>query len=112
MAGLKRLASLESGWDGRPGPETYLTNLPAQPCKCLADFYRTEIMKHRRCLELQREYYSEVAILQADDALAKLMEQVEYLCQREDACELLAHLLRQFDAVTRLSAWTDAQRLH
>ena len=112
MAGLKRLAPLDSEWDGRLGPESFLTKGAAQPCQCLADFYRQEILKHRRCLELQREYYSEVAILQADDALLRLMEQVEYLCQREDACELLGQLLRQFDAVTRLSAWTDTPLLH
>ncbi|MBA3819661.1 MAG: hypothetical protein H0X17_12265, partial [Deltaproteobacteria bacterium] len=39
---------------------------------CLpADFYREEFLKHRQCLALQREYFSERAIIDADAALAR-----------------------------------------
>ena len=82
------------------------------PCQCLADFFRQELDKHYACLERQREYYSDVAITQAEDALARLMSQIEQVCQREDACQMMGELLRKLDSVTRLSAWTDPGQLH
>jgi hypothetical protein len=93
-------------------------NLPPQrplagsACSCLADFFRQEFLKHHECLERQREYYSDDAIRQAEDALLRVMAQVEQLCQRDDACELIGQLLRQLDVVTKLSAWTDPETLH
>lgn len=81
-------------------------------CQCLADFFREEFLKHHRCLERQREYYSEVAIAQAEDALTRVMGQLEQLCQREDACAMMGELLRKFDLVTGLSAWTEPEKLH
>ena len=81
-------------------------------CSCLADFFREELLKHHRCLEQQREYYSDIAIAQAEEALSRIMGQLDQLCQRDDACEFMNRLLRQFDAVTKLSAWTDPQHLH
>ncbi|ODS59555.1 MAG: hypothetical protein ABS36_01080 [Acidobacteria bacterium SCN 69-37] len=82
------------------------------PCQCLADFFRQELTKHYACLEAQREYYSDVAITQAEEAIARLMAQIEVLCQREDACQMIGELLRKFDSVTKLSAWTDPGQLH
>ena len=82
------------------------------PCRCLADYFRQELNKHRACLERQREYYSDVAITQAEDALARLVTQIEVLCEREDACQMIGELLRKLDSVTRLSAWTDPGQLH
>lgn len=82
------------------------------PCQCLADFYRQELRKHHACLERQREYYSDDAIRQAEDALARLAGQIEVLCQREDACRIINELLKKIDSVTRLSAWTDPGQLH
>jgi hypothetical protein len=81
-------------------------------CQCLAAFFREEFLKHHRCLERQREYYSEDAFMQAEDALTRIMGQLEQLCMRDDACRMMGDLLRQFDAVTRLSAWTEPDRLH
>jgi hypothetical protein len=81
-------------------------------CECLRDFFREEFLKHHRCLERQREYYSEVAITQAEEALARIMARLEQLCQREDASEVMGQLLRQFDVVTKLSAWTEPGQLH
>jgi hypothetical protein len=92
-----------------PGPHQPLRDAP---CQCLADFFRQELHKHHACLERQREYYSDVAITQAEDALARLMTQIENLCQREDACQMVGELLRKLDSVTRLSAWTDPGQLH
>jgi hypothetical protein len=82
------------------------------PCECLADFFRQELRKHHECLERQREYYSDVAISQAEDALARLMSQLERLCQRDDVCQMMGELLRKLDLVTKLSAWTDPGQLH
>ena len=82
------------------------------PCQCLADFFRQELTRHHACLEAQREYYSEVAIAQAEEAIARLMTQIEVLCQREDACQMIGELLRKFNSVTNLSAWTDPGQLH
>lgn len=81
-------------------------------CSCLADFFRDELLKHHRCLEQQREYYSDIAIAQAEEALSRIMGQLDQLCQRDDACEFMNRLLTQFDAVTRLSAWTEPSHLH
>lgn len=81
-------------------------------CQCLTDFYREELLKHKQCLERQREYYSDVAITQAEDAIARIVEQLEVLCQREDACQMMGELLRKFDLVTKLSAWTELNKLH
>lgn len=104
MPGLKRLSSLD---------EFAVTHLIVEsPCECLADFFRREILKHQQCLERQREYYSDVAIRQAEQALMRTLEQVECLCQREDASQIIGDLLKKFDAVTNLSAWTDLQHLH
>ena len=94
-------------------------DVPGQPrsfspsdCRCLADFYREEFRKHHQCLERQREYYSEIAISQAEDALGRILQQIEQLCQRQDANQLVAELLRQFDLVTKLSAWTEPKQLN
>ena len=81
-------------------------------CQCLAEFFREEFLKHHWCLESQREYYSDVAIERAERALSRAMGQIESLCQRENACELIGQLLRQIDAVTNLSAFTEVQTLN
>lgn len=81
-------------------------------CQCLSAFFREEFIKHHQCLEQQREYYSERAIVQAEDALSRILSQLDQLCRRDDACELIADLLRQIDLVTNLSAWTESERLH
>jgi len=91
---------------GHPDP------LFGSQCQCLADFFREEFLKHHACLERQREYYSEVAIAQAEEALTRIMGQLEQLCEREDACHMVGELLKKFDLVTRLSAWTDPEHLH
>ena len=80
---------------------------------CLpADFYRQEFLKHRECLARQREYFSERAITDADAALARVLGQLEQLCAKDDADQLIARLLRQFNAVTNLSGWSDPKQLH
>ncbi|MGH9373187.1 MAG: hypothetical protein ACRD15_16825 [Vicinamibacterales bacterium] len=77
-----------------------------------ADFYRQEFIKHRECLARQREYFSEGAITTADQALARVLNQLEQLCACDNADQVIAGLLRKFNAVTNLSAWSDPQQLH
>jgi len=103
MSSSHRLSSID---------QNSLRALAGSPCNCLAEFFRQEFLKHHQCLQRQREYYSDAAIAQAEDALLRIMGQVEHLCQRDDACELIGQLLRQLDVVTKLSAWTDPETLH
>jgi hypothetical protein len=104
MASKSRLKSVDV--PGLPGP------LCGPACQCLADFFREEFLKHHRCLERQREYYSDVAITQAEDAIQRIMANLDALCRRDDACQMMGELLRKFDLVTKLSAWTEPQNVH
>ena len=78
----------------------------------ITEFYREEFLKHRRCLEQQRPYYSETAITDVDAAITKIISELEHLSSQEDAPQLVASLLKQFDVVTGLSAWSDPKRSH
>jgi hypothetical protein len=78
----------------------------------ITEFYREEFLKHRRCLQQQRPYYSETAITDVEQALTKIISELEQLSAQEDASQLVASLLKQFDVVTGLSAWSDPKRSH
>jgi hypothetical protein len=82
------------------------------PLTTHADFYRAEFTKHRQCLAAQREYFSERAITDADAALARVLNDLERLCAKDDAEQVIAGLLRKFNAVTGLSGWSDPTQLH
>jgi hypothetical protein len=104
MASKTRFTASESSDAAQP--------LYGPPCECLAEFFRQEFRKHRECLDRHREYYSAPAIAQAEDALARILQSMEDLCQREDVAEVVGQLLRQFEAVTKLSAFQEPQKLH
>jgi hypothetical protein len=76
------------------------------------EFYREEFVKHRLCLERQREYYSERAIADVEKALTKIIAGLEKLSAAANADEVVSRLLHQFDVVTGLSNWTDPPNLH
>ena len=78
----------------------------------LSNFYREEFIKCQRCLEQQREYYSEDAISDVEQALLKVMGQLDRLCTKADADQVVSRLLRQFDVVTGLSAWADPRQIN
>jgi hypothetical protein len=78
----------------------------------LTNFYREEFVKCQRCLEQQREYYSERAISDVERALTRVMSQIDLLCTTGDADKVVSNLLRQFDIVTGLSAWTDPKQVN
>ena len=86
--------------------------VPTAPVCLPADFYRQEFIRHRECLALQREYFSERAIIDADAALARVLGRLEQLCAQDDADQVMGRLLRQFNAVTGLSGWNDPKQLH
>jgi hypothetical protein len=92
-----------------------LTTQPRPSASCLpalrTDFFREELLKHRRCLERQREFYSEGAISQADAALARVIGRIDQLCASDNAEEIVSSLLRKFDVVTGLS-WSEPGKLH
>jgi hypothetical protein len=86
--------------------------VPNVPISLTTDFYRQEFLRHRECLEAQREYFSEGAISNADEALARVLSQLEQLCAKDDADAVISGLLRKFNAVTGLSGWTDPSQRH
>jgi hypothetical protein len=78
----------------------------------LSNFYREEFVKCQRCLDQQREFYSEHAITEVEKALSRVMGQLDRLCAHADADKVVSRLLRQFDTVTRLAAWSDPRQIH
>jgi hypothetical protein len=78
----------------------------------ITEFYRQEFVKHHRCLQRQRPYYSEGAITDVEAALKRILGELEQLCSKENADELVSSLLKKFDVVTGLSAWSDPKHLH
>jgi hypothetical protein len=93
-------------------PSNRVTVSPAKRVPAPTEFYRQEFLRHRQCLAQQREYFSERAISDADQALAKVIAHLEQLCAKDDAEQIIGRLLRTFNAVTGLSAWSDPQKLH
>jgi hypothetical protein len=77
-----------------------------------AEFYREELLKHQRCLEQQREYFSEKAIHGVESALQMILGRLDTLCRNQDCDRVLGDLLRKLDLVTRLSAWDERGRSH
>jgi hypothetical protein len=86
------------------------------PCEpvlhSLSNFYREEFLKCQRCLDQQREFYSENTISEVERALTRVMGQLDRLCAHADADKVVSRLLQQFDTVTRLSAWSDPRQTH
>jgi hypothetical protein len=78
----------------------------------ITEFYRQEFVKHHRCLQQQRQYFSEDAITDVELALTRIMGELEQLCTKANADELVSCLLKKIDCVTGLSAWTDPKHTH
>ena len=78
----------------------------------LTEFYRQEFLKHHQCLQHQRPYYSESAITDVETALLRIMGRLESLCTKDNADEVVSLLLKKFDVVTGLSAWSDPPHSH
>jgi hypothetical protein len=78
----------------------------------LTEFYREEFVKHQRCLQEQRPYYSERAITDVEVALKRILGQLEELSTKDNAPQVVSSLLKKFDVVTGLSAWSDPKQTH
>jgi hypothetical protein len=78
----------------------------------LSNFYREEFVKCQRCLDAQREFYSERTITEVEKALTKVMARLDRLCATADADKIVSRLLQQFDTITHLSAWSDPRHIH
>jgi hypothetical protein len=78
----------------------------------ITEFYREEFVKHHRCLQQHRPYFSEDAITDVEAALTKILGQLEQLCSKADADKVVSTLLKKFDIVTGLSAWSDPKHTH
>src|SRR5690349_15229680 len=85
---------------------------PAPAPVSRADFYREEFLKHKKCLQAQREYYSEHAFTQAEAALSEALAKLDRICRSCDCDRVVSCLLRQFDLVTGLSNWSDPKKLN
>jgi hypothetical protein len=88
------------------------TTRPISAQHSVAEFYREEFIRHHRCLQQHRPYFSETAITDVETALTRIMGQLDQLCTKDNADELVSSLLKKFDVVTKLSAWSDAKRSH
>lgn len=89
-----------------------LSGVASSPVSGPTDFYRQEFLRHRECLAKQREYFSERAITDADRALARVLGELDKICATDDGEQLISQLLRQFNAVTGLSGWSDPTKRH
>ncbi len=78
------------------------------------EFYREEFLKHRDCLRRLRDAYSDCTITEMEDALCHVMARVDELCAKggADLDRVVSSLLRSFDGVTKLSAWSDPPVTH
>jgi hypothetical protein len=93
----------------------FLTDSPPQcdsVLHSLSNFYREEFVRCQRCLEAQRELYSEGAIRDVERALMQAMAQLDRLCQEDKADQVVSRVLRQFDLVAGLSAWADPRQVN
>jgi hypothetical protein len=86
--------------------------VPRLPPISPTEFYREEFLKHKRCLDQQREYYSERVILDVEAALARILSKLDHLCSQQNGDEVVSRLLRKIDVLTGLSAWSDPKNVH
>ena len=77
-----------------------------------SDFYREEFLKHQRCLQYQREYYSDSAITSVEAALNRIISQLDHLSTKKNADQVVSGLLRKLNVVTGLSGWIDPKNVH
>ena len=93
-------------------PRFLMDNAVPASVSALSEFYREEFLKHHRCLQEQREYYSAQAINSAEAALLRIIAEVDRLSEEANADQVVAQLLREFDVVTGLSGWSDPCKVH
>ncbi|MGE3843314.1 MAG: hypothetical protein AB7I50_17220, partial [Vicinamibacterales bacterium] len=58
------------------------------------DFYREEFLRHQRCLDRHREYFSEQAIHDVEHALQRILARLDTLCVHQDCDKVIGQLLK------------------
>lgn len=95
---------------------THVTFRPVEPLprvSLLAEFYREELQRCHRCLDSQRDCYSHHTVACVEDALGKVMAQLEVLCRQGTADRVVSGILDQFSHVTAArQTWADDRFLH
>ncbi len=93
--------------------QRFLTARPASSTTSRRiEFYREEFVKHHLCLQQHREYFSPQAIQNVEAALLRIIAQLDNLSAKDDADLVVSELLKEFDVVTGLSAWSDPHNVH
>ncbi len=91
----------------------FLLDRAAPPeTSALTEFYREEFLKHHKCLQAQREYFSAQAITNVENALLRIIADLDRLSEDANAEQKVAKLLREFDVVTGLSGWSESGQVH
>jgi hypothetical protein len=93
-------------------PRFVTDSRPISAQQPITEFYRQEFIKHHRCLQQHRPYFSDGAITDVETALARIMGELESLCAKDNVDELVSSLLKKIDVVTGLSAWSDSRHTH
>lgn len=93
-------------------PRFVTDSRPISAQQPITEFYRQEFIKHHRCLQQQRPYFSDGAITDVESALARIMGELESMCTKDNVDELVSSLLKKIDVVTGLSAWSDSRHTH
>ena len=75
-------------------------------------FYRQELYRHWRCVDQQREQYSDKVVADITRALGNLMLRVDSLCDDERGHKVVAQLLSKIDGVTGLSSSAKPPQVH
>ena len=75
-------------------------------------FYRQQLYWHWKCVDQQREQYSDKVVADLARALGNLMVRVDSLCDDERGHKIVAQLLCKIDGVTGLSSWSKPPRIH
>jgi len=89
-----------------------LTASSFSPPTVVSNFYREEFLKHREFIRLQRESYSECALANAEAALCRVLGELDSLCTRRNGPQIVSRLLRCFDVVTGVSAFSNRTLPH
>ncbi len=90
----------------------FVTDRPISALHPISEFYRQEFARHHRCLQQQRSYFSDSAITDVEAALSHIMSDLDQLCAKDNAPEVVSGLLKQIDTVTGLSSSSDSRRNH
>ena len=82
------------------------------PHQLVSNFYREEFLKHLELLRLQHGCFSEGALSSAEEALDRILTQLDALSTRQNANEVFSRLLASFDCVTGASWQYDRKNTH